>query len=1106
MGEERLITRQKHRNSWLAVLSALVVISSGCSSDEDTGGSVQDTGTPAEDTQTDTGTIDTNPSTDTGGTETDFTNPFNDIETDTEQDIFFGTPCQTNAECPSGWCVPSPVGKVCTKTCLDDCPNGWTCAPISNTPPDITYVCVSQIANLCRPCDSDGDCASLGVQNSYCLSYGDEGSFCGSPCNAASDCPKGTSCSDITLPNGKITTQCTPDEGICPCNQKAIDESAVTTCKATNEFGTCVGKRFCTDTGLSVCGPGASAEVCNNLDDNCDGITDNIEEVPCTQTNEHGSCAGLVTCTNGVQGCTAPAASPEVCDGQDNNCNGEIDESFSCDDGNPCTDDVCNPKIGCSNNAINCDDGNACTQDFCNPASGCTNTPLNCNDNNACTTDSCEATLGCVFTTLVCNDGDPCNGVESCDKTLGCKPGSALACNDNDVCTNDLCIAFSGCQNAPLDCNDDNPCTLDECSTKTGCTHVAQVCNDNNPCTTDVCDPALGCKFTSINCNDNDGCTTDSCTPEKGCTNLPISCDDGDLCTTDTCNPLTGCKSVSVSCSDGNACNGTEVCNPVTGCAPGTPPDCNDGLTCTTDSCDPQKGCVNQSKNCNDGNACTQDTCDDTGGCISVPLNCDDKNVCNGSESCDTATGCVPGVGIECDDGNPCTADSCDPIKGCVNTVISCDDGNACTVDKCTPGLGCGNTPLNCDDSNICTGAETCNPDTGCVAGATLNCNDNNACTLDSCDPKSGCKTAPIQCNDGNACTEDSCNTATGCTSTVINCDDDDACTTDTCSFVVGCQYTLVKCSDNNICNGEEGCNPASGCTAGSTLNCNDNNPCTVDSCNPLVGCTHAPNADPCNDGNPCTLNDTCAASACKGTPKSCAPDGDPCTLDECNPTTGNCYVAVPNGFACDDQEACTVPDTCVGGFCSGDLFPPCKDPTAQVVCILHGKKDTILECDLNVVNNQPGVAPNAVGIQIAFEYDSTKASLDFFSDGLFCPAAGVCVGPYTIPEPFSNLQSGHIMKLNPVKLTDWNPASGLGYGQLIIVHISAPDTPLTGATLSNGIISGDPVMLKAHFKLKQDIPANNPILIYAPQITATDKDATALAVTVLDLLMQTHE
>ncbi|HEU4407297.1 MAG TPA: hypothetical protein VFS43_18660 [Polyangiaceae bacterium] len=43
-----------------------------------------------------------------------------------------------------------------------------------------------------------------------------------------------------------------------------------------------------------------------------------------------------------------------------------------CDDGDACTDDVCDGGgTGCTHAPVTCDDGDACTRDFCDPLSGC---------------------------------------------------------------------------------------------------------------------------------------------------------------------------------------------------------------------------------------------------------------------------------------------------------------------------------------------------------------------------------------------------------------------------------------------------------------------------------------------------------------------------------------------------------------------------------------------------------------------------------------------------------------------------------------------------------------------------------------------------------------
>src|SRR5262249_42687107 len=52
-----------------------------------------------------------------------------------------------------------------------------------------------------------------------------------------------------------------------------------------------------------------------------------------------------------------------------------------------------------------------------------------------------------------------------------------------------------------------------------------------------------------------------------------------------------------------------------------------------------------------------------------------------------------------------------------------------------------------------------------------------------------------------------------------------------------------ASCGDGNICNGVETCR-AGVCTAGTPRDCNDGDPCTVDTCEPKSGCQHTMVAD----------------------------------------------------------------------------------------------------------------------------------------------------------------------------------------------------------------------------------------------------------------------
>jgi hypothetical protein len=65
-----------------------------------------------------------------------------------------------------------------------------------------------------------------------------------------------------------------------------------------------------------------------------------------------------------------------------------VTDGTVCNDANACTtNDTC--SVGaCIGAPLDCRDGNPCTNDSCNPATGCVNTNNTspCNDGNACTT------------------------------------------------------------------------------------------------------------------------------------------------------------------------------------------------------------------------------------------------------------------------------------------------------------------------------------------------------------------------------------------------------------------------------------------------------------------------------------------------------------------------------------------------------------------------------------------------------------------------------------------------------------------------------------------------------------------------------------------------
>ena len=256
----------------------------------------------------------------------------------------------------------------------------------------------------------------------------------GDPCGDAAECASGF-CED----------------GVCCAT--ACDGSAQNDCMACSVAagGTADG----TCTGLS--GAVASTITCREMAALCDAAE---------------------TCIEASTQCPADASAPD---------------GTSCSDDDACTfGDVCLAG-GCTPGApVSCDDGNECTTDACDPATGCENDPVadgtTCDDGNACNTgDACEAGLCLPSSGLDCDDADPCT-VDACDANGGCTHAAApegTPCSDGDACTvNDAC-AVGACAGQPFSCDDGNECTVDACSAANGCTNESVP--DATPCQGGAC-------------------------------------------------------------------------------------------------------------------------------------------------------------------------------------------------------------------------------------------------------------------------------------------------------------------------------------------------------------------------------------------------------------------------------------------------------------------------------------------------------------------------------------------------------------------------------------------------------------------------------------------
>jgi len=274
----------------------------------------------------------------------------------------------------------------------------------------------------------------------------------------------------------------------------------------------CNGQEVC-NLSLQACQPGSPPD-CSDANpctaDSCDQTSDACVNTPipscCTNDCD---CDDRVLC-NGLEFCSLfgdcePGGPP-------------------CEDGNPCTDDICGEAtVSCthSNNTAPCDDGRPCTT------------------GDTCSGGICSGTgiPGCCFTDADCDDGVFCNGPEVCDPQSGCQPAAAVACDDGDSCTADTCDEFNeaceyteilGCCTDDLDCDDDNECTADACKPVTLCEN--DICQTMYRCENRLSSGAPCGNQGNTACTDPDTCdTTGVCQPNHAQDGTP--CNDGDLCT-----------------------------------------------------------------------------------------------------------------------------------------------------------------------------------------------------------------------------------------------------------------------------------------------------------------------------------------------------------------------------------------------------------------------------------------------------------------------------------------------------------------------------------------------------------------------------------------------
>tara|TARA_Y100001970_G_scaffold293857_1_gene443903 strand:+ start:1620 stop:5849 length:4230 start_codon:yes stop_codon:yes gene_type:complete len=327
-----------------------------------------------------------------------------DCDGDTDElFVLLGTPCSAGV----GQCQRNGV-YVCSEDGNDTRCNAVAGQPQNETCNRLDDNCdgnVDEIQCNCsngdtQPCGSNVGACQQGVETCTNGQWGEcvnEVSPVEEACNALDDDCDGLTDEDFTL--GEV---CTVGLGICI-------NSGVTQCRQDE-----------TDSECSVQPLPPQNEICDDLDNDCDGTVDNNVAAECECDNGNtrpcgsnvGACQqGVETCINGqwdgeCDGEIVPVI--ETCNGLDDNCDGNTDESFNL--GNPCS-----VGLGICQRSSNL----VCSPD--QSASECDIEPGNpvdevCDDelDNDCDgfTDGDDDDCGCVPQAEVCDGVDnDCDGI-----------------------------------------------------------------------------------------------------------------------------------------------------------------------------------------------------------------------------------------------------------------------------------------------------------------------------------------------------------------------------------------------------------------------------------------------------------------------------------------------------------------------------------------------------------------------------------------------------------------------------------------------------------------------------------------------------------------------
>jgi hypothetical protein len=592
----------------------------------------------------------------------------------------------------------------------------------------------------------------------------------------------------------------------------------------------CEGVYECNGGNLECSNGDPSTEVCDDVDNDCDGSTDEHLNQDCSITNSHGTCTGREHCEAGDWvDCTAQTPTAEVCNNRDDNCNDEIDEDLTRECETACETGT----QTCINGQWGWDDGSGWTAGACSaqvPVSEiCDTIDNDCDDrNNEGLTRECGDASLCGVGYEICdesgnwvncnapmpepeicdtqdNDCDPSTPDGIDDPEYGqtcendCGPGN-WECREGDwVCVSTIMPAEEVCDGVDNDCDGvvdetdpelNTPCEAAEGVGAIGqCEYGRRVCDQVDGVVQLICVGAIGPSDEICDCEDND-CDGEVDEEED----IPGA---GDECGHSDVPP---CQLGTMVCAPhlcAMECQGAinpqpEECDGIDGDCDGIDDEVLGEAPCPVDEARCIAGecalpCRDSEFPCPPGKYCgaTRQNAEgeDVGYCISD--NCADVS-CAPCQQCQPETGnCVDICDdIECTgSGMVCSCGRCVP-DNCYH--LGCDEGSVCLDNECVADpcatVTCGTNQFcrNGECVGLCTGDIVCNNGERCVDGRCVEdrCFEADCPAIETCDPTTGlCTTAcaSVRCQPGQQC-----NPTTG------------ECMDDPC--------TLVTCPTNATC------------------------------------------------------------------------------------------------------------------------------------------------------------------------------------------------------------------------------------------------------------------------------------------------------------------